>query len=47
MKASIYDFTLDELSQLLKPSFRAKQLYLWLYAKYKTSFKDMQNNFSK
>ena len=47
MKASIYDFTLKELSQLLKPSFRAKQLYLWLYAKYKTSFKDMQNNFSK
>lgn len=47
MKASVYDFTLKELSQLLKPSFRAKQLYLWLYAKYKTSFKDMQNNFSK
>lgn len=47
MKTSIYDFTLKELSQLLKPSFRAKQLYLWLYAKYKTSFKDMQNNFSK
>ncbi len=40
---SIYDFTLDELKEKLKPSFRAKQIYDWLYKKYVTSYDDMLN----
>ncbi len=40
---SIYDYTLDELKELLKPSFRAKQVYNWLYKKYVTQFDDMKN----
>lgn len=40
---SIYDFTLDELKERVKPSFRAKQIYLWLYKKYVTSFDEMNN----
>ena len=43
---SIYDFTLDELKERLKPSFRAKQVYNWIYKKYINSFDDM-NNVSK
>jgi 23S rRNA (adenine2503-C2)-methyltransferase len=34
---------LDELKELLKPSFRAKQVYNWLYKKYITNFDDMKN----
>lgn len=40
---SIYEYTLDELKELLKPSFRAKQVYNWLYKKYITNFDDMKN----
>lgn len=40
---SIYDYTLDELKAQLKPSFRAKQVYNWLYKKYVTSYDDMKN----
>lgn len=40
---SIYDFTLDELKQRLKPSFRAKQVYNWLYKKYATTYDEMKN----
>lgn len=40
---SIYDYTLDELKEVLKPSFRAKQVYNWLYKKYVTQFDDMKN----
>lgn len=40
---SIYDYTLDELKSQLKPSFRAKQVYNWIYKKYVTSFDDMKN----
>ena len=40
---SIYDYTLDELKSMLKPSFRAKQVYNWLYKKYVTSYDDMKN----
>ncbi len=43
MKQSIYDFTLDELKSQLKPSFRAKQVYNWIYKKYATSYDDMKN----
>lgn len=40
---SIYDYTLDELKSQLKPSFRAKQVYNWIYKKYVNSFDDMKN----
>ncbi|QDF27691.1 23S rRNA (adenine(2503)-C(2))-methyltransferase RlmN [Halarcobacter anaerophilus] len=40
---SIYDYTLDELKEKLKPSFRAKQVYNWLYKKYVTSYEQMKN----
>ncbi len=51
--SSIYDYTLDELKEKLKPSFRAKlkerlkpsfrakQVYNWLYKKYANSYDDM------
>ncbi len=40
---SIYDYTLEELQKELKPSFRAKQVYNWLYKKYVTNFDEMKN----
>lgn len=40
---SIYDYSLDELKTMLKPSFRAKQVYNWLYKKYASSYDDMKN----
>jgi len=40
---SIYDYTLDELKTQLKPSFRAKQVYNWIYKKYATSYDNMKN----
>ena len=40
---SIYDYTLDELKEKLKPSFRAKQVYNWLYKKYANSYDEMKN----
>ncbi len=40
---SIYDFSLDELKETLKPSFRAKQVYNWLYKQYATSYDEMKN----
>ncbi|MCH9739841.1 MAG: 23S rRNA (adenine(2503)-C(2))-methyltransferase RlmN [Epsilonproteobacteria bacterium] len=43
MKQSIQDFTREELSTLIKPAFRAKQVYSWLYHKYVNSFDDMKN----
>ena len=42
-KQSIQDFTREELSSLIKPSFRAKQVYSWLYHKYVNSFDEMKN----
>ncbi|MCP4971424.1 MAG: 23S rRNA (adenine(2503)-C(2))-methyltransferase RlmN [Arcobacter sp.] len=40
---SIYDYTLEELKLKLKPSFRAKQVYNWIYKKYVSSYDDMKN----
>ncbi len=40
---SIYQYTLEELQKELKPSFRAKQVYNWLYKKYISNFEDMKN----
>ncbi len=43
MQSAIQEFTKDELSQMVKPPFRAKQIYSWLYHKYVTSFDEMKN----
>jgi 23S rRNA (adenine2503-C2)-methyltransferase len=43
LKPSLYDFTLDELKEKVKPSFRAKQIYGWLYHQYAQSFEEMKN----
>lgn len=43
MKPTILDLTLDELSQAVKPAFRAKQIYGWIYHNYADSFSQMQN----
>ena len=43
IKPCIQDFTREELSKLIKPAFRAKQIYSWVYHKYVTSFDDMKN----
>ena len=40
---TIYDYTLKELQEQIKPSFRAKQIYDWIYKKYATSFDEMKN----
>ncbi|XPV68454.1 MAG: 23S rRNA (adenine(2503)-C(2))-methyltransferase RlmN [Halarcobacter sp.] len=40
---SIYDYTLDELKEELKPAFRAKQIYNWIYKKYVSSYDEMKN----
>ncbi|PHR55856.1 MAG: 23S rRNA (adenine(2503)-C(2))-methyltransferase RlmN [Arcobacter sp.] len=42
-KPTLLDYTLDELGELITPSFRAKQVYGWIYHKYASSFADMQN----
>ena len=39
----IQDFTKDELGEIIKPSFRAKQIYQWIFKKYVDSFDDMKN----
>lgn len=39
----IYNYTLNELSQIFQPSFRAKQLYSWLYTKYISSYEQCSN----
>jgi 23S rRNA (adenine2503-C2)-methyltransferase len=43
MKPSLLDFTLKELTELVKPQFRAKQIYGWLYHQYAQNFEDMKN----
>ncbi|SFV69064.1 Ribosomal RNA large subunit methyltransferase N [hydrothermal vent metagenome] len=42
-KPSLLDFTLKELTALVKPSFRAKQIYGWLYHHYADSYDAMKN----
>jgi len=42
-KPSMQDYTREELSALIKPAFRAKQVYSWLYHKYVKSFEGMKN----
>ena len=43
MKKIIQDYTQAELKDIIKPSFRAKQVYGWIYHKYATSFEEMKN----
>jgi 23S rRNA (adenine2503-C2)-methyltransferase len=43
LKPSLMDFTLEELKELVKPSFRAKQIYGWIYHQYADSYDDMKN----
>jgi len=43
MKKIIQDLTKQELSELIKPAFRAKQIYNWIYHKYASSFEEMKN----
>ncbi|MEA2049832.1 MAG: 23S rRNA (adenine(2503)-C(2))-methyltransferase RlmN [Campylobacterota bacterium] len=40
---NIYDYRLEELQSSIKPAFRGKQVYNWLYKKYTTSYEDMKN----
>ena len=43
IKPSLLDFTLKELQEVVKPAFRAKQIYGWLYHQYVQDFDDMKN----
>jgi 23S rRNA (adenine2503-C2)-methyltransferase len=40
---SIFDFSLEQLQKEIKPSFRAKQIFNWLYKQYAISYEDMKN----
>jgi len=43
LKKIIQDLTKEELAEKIKPSFRAKQIYSWIYHKYADSFEEMKN----
>jgi 23S rRNA (adenine2503-C2)-methyltransferase len=43
VKKNLLDYTKSELSSMVKPSFRAKQLWNWVYHQYAFSFDVMQN----
>ncbi len=43
MKPSILDFTENELTEKVKPAFRAKQIYNWIYHQYADNFDAMKN----
>lgn len=43
MKPSLLDFTQKELVEQIKPAFRVKQIYGWLYHQYASNFDDMKN----
>jgi 23S rRNA (adenine2503-C2)-methyltransferase len=42
-KKIIQDYTKEELAEQIKPAFRAKQIYSWIYHKYVDSFEQMKN----
>ncbi|MDH5464074.1 MAG: 23S rRNA (adenine(2503)-C(2))-methyltransferase RlmN [Thiovulaceae bacterium] len=42
-KTILLDLTKEELSQVIKPSFRAKQIYNWIFGQYAESFDAMKN----
>ena len=43
LKPSLMDYTQKELMQLIKPSFRVKQIYGWLYHNYAQNYDNMKN----
>lgn len=43
LKPSLLDFTQKELLERIKPSFRVKQIFGWLYHQYAQSYDDMKN----
>jgi len=43
LKPSLMDYTQKELKELVKPPFRAKQIYSWLYHNYANSYEEMKN----
>ncbi|MDD5157745.1 23S rRNA (adenine(2503)-C(2))-methyltransferase RlmN [Sulfurimonas sp.] len=43
IKPSLLEFTLKELQEQIKPSFRAKQVFGWLYHQYAENYEDMKN----
>ncbi len=42
-KKIIQDYTKEELAEQIKPAFRVKQIYSWIYHKYVNSFEQMKN----
>jgi len=40
---NILDYTKEELSSIIKPSFRSKQIYKWIYQQYVDDFESMSN----
>lgn len=40
---TLLDLTKEELEEIVKPKFRAKQIYHWIYQKYAENFDDMKN----
>jgi len=43
LKPSLMDYTQKELLEFIKPSFRAKQLFGWMYHQYASSYEEMKN----
>ena len=43
MKPSLMDYTQKELMEMIKPSFRVKPIFGWMYHQYATDFEDMKN----
>ena len=43
MKPSLMDYTQKELMGMIKPSFRVKQIFGWMYHQYADNFEDMKN----
>jgi len=43
MKPSLMDYTQKELMGMIKPSFRVKQIFGWMYHQYADTFEDMKN----
>ncbi len=43
MKKSLLDYTQKELTELIQPKFRVKQIFGWLYHNYAQDFEDMKN----
>ena len=43
IKPSLFDLTLEQMMQEIQPSFRAKQIFGWIYHQYAQSFEEMKN----